>query len=45
MAVRDFLNEGGKLLLAGETVGYYGLLGARWAASTTASTARPRRSA
>ena len=27
MAVRDFLNAGGKLALAGETVGYYGLLG------------------
>ena len=27
MAVRDFLNEGGKLILAGETVGYYGQLG------------------
>lgn len=27
LAVRDFLNEGGKLALAGETVGYYGLLG------------------
>jgi murein tripeptide amidase MpaA len=27
MAVRDFLNEGGKLIHAGETVGYYGLLG------------------
>lgn len=26
MAVRDFLNEGGKLALAGETVGYYGQL-------------------
>jgi hypothetical protein len=28
MAVRDFLNEGGKLLYAGETAGYYGLNGA-----------------
>ena len=28
MAVRDFLNEGGKLLYAGETAGYYGLGGA-----------------
>lgn len=28
IAVRDFLNEGGKLALAGETVGYYGQLGA-----------------
>ncbi len=27
MAVRDFLNEGGKLVHAGETAGYYGLLG------------------
>lgn len=27
MAVRDFLNEGGKLISAGETVGYYGQLG------------------
>ena len=27
MAVRDFLNEGGKLIYAGETAGYYGLLG------------------
>ncbi|WP_341997973.1 immune inhibitor A [Microbacterium sp. LWH7-1.2] len=28
IAVRDFLNEGGKLAMAGETVGYYGQLGA-----------------
>ncbi|MFE5407831.1 M14 family zinc carboxypeptidase [Microbacterium sp. NPDC056569] len=28
MAVRDFLNEGGKLALAGETIAYYGQLGA-----------------
>ncbi|TDN91162.1 M14 family metallopeptidase [Microbacterium sp. BK668] len=28
IAMRDYLNEGGKLALAGETVGYYGLLGA-----------------
>jgi hypothetical protein len=28
MAVRDFLNEGGKLLHAGETAGYFGLGGA-----------------
>jgi hypothetical protein len=27
MAVRDYLNEGGKLVHAGETTGYYGLLG------------------
>ena len=27
MAVRDFLNEGGKLVYAGETAGYYGQLG------------------
>jgi hypothetical protein len=27
IAVRDFLNEGGKLILAGETAGYYGQLG------------------
>ena len=27
IAVRDFLNEGGKLVLAGETAGYYGLFG------------------
>ena len=28
IAVRDFLNEGGKLVLAGETVGYFGFIGA-----------------
>ncbi|WP_109210281.1 MULTISPECIES: M14 family metallopeptidase [Microbacterium] len=28
IAVRDFLNEGGKLAFAGETAGYYGQLGA-----------------
>ena len=28
LAVRDFLNEGGKLALAGETAAYYGQLGA-----------------
>lgn len=27
LAVRDWLNEGGKLALSGETTGYYGLLG------------------
>jgi hypothetical protein len=27
LAVRDYLNEGGKLVYAGETAGYYGLLG------------------
>ena len=27
MAVRDYLNEGGKLLQTGETTGYFGLLG------------------
>ena len=27
MAVRDYLNEGGKLVYAGETAAYYGLLG------------------
>ncbi len=27
LAVRDYLNEGGKLVHAGETTGYYGLLG------------------
>ena len=27
MAVRDYLNEGGKLVYAGETAGYYGALG------------------
>ncbi|MET0725070.1 MAG: M14 family zinc carboxypeptidase [Leifsonia sp.] len=27
MSVRDYLNEGGKLAYAGETTGYYGLLG------------------
>ena len=27
LAVRDYLNEGGKLVHAGETAGYYGLLG------------------
>jgi hypothetical protein len=27
IAVRDFLNEGGRLVHAGETTGYYGLLG------------------
>ena len=27
MSVRDYLNEGGKLLYTGETAGYYGLLG------------------
>ena len=27
LAVRDFLNEGGKLAYAGETAAYYGLLG------------------
>ena len=27
LAVRDWLNEGGKLALAGETTGYFGLLG------------------
>ena len=46
LAVRDFLNECGKLLLAGETTA---LLrhprAARSVASTTASTARPRRTA
>ena len=41
MAVRDFLNEGGKLAYAGETAGYYGARRRRSAASTTASTARP----
>ena len=28
IAVRDFLNEGGKLVLAAETAGYYGFIGA-----------------
>ncbi len=27
MAVRDYLNEGGKLAYTGETTGYYGVLG------------------
>ena len=27
MAVRDFLNEGGKLVHTGETAGYFGQLG------------------
>ena len=27
LAVRDFLNAGGKLSWAGETVGYYGFIG------------------
>ena len=27
LAVRDYLNEGGKLLHSGETTGYFGLLG------------------
>ncbi len=27
LAVRDYLNDGGKLALAGETAGYYGVLG------------------
>ncbi len=27
LAVRDYLNEGGKLLHTGETAGYFGLLG------------------
>ena len=29
LAVRDYLNEGGKLLQTGETTGYFGQLGAR----------------
>ena len=48
IAVRDFLNEGGKLVHAGETTGYYGLLDELLggsAASTTASTAPPSSSA
>ncbi len=46
MAVRDFLNDGGKLLHAGETAQYLGQLGdRRWVASTTGSTAIRRPSA
>ena len=44
MAVRDFLNEGGKLAYAGETAGVLRPARRRaWAASTTASTGRPSR--
>ena len=46
MAVRDFLNEGGKLINAGEMAQDYGILErARRRASTTASTAIRRPSA
>ena len=46
MAVRDFLNEGGKLIHAAETAQYSGSSSATAsAASTTGSTAIRRRSA
>ena len=46
MSVRDYLNEGGKLALAGETAGLLRpARRARSAASTTVSTARPTRTA
>ena len=45
-AVRDFLNEGGKLIHAGETAALLRRSSAAlWAASTTGSTARPSRRA